>query len=248
MRIAVLVTGQVKTGHPLGDIVKNNKRMKEIFSDADFYYGTWDNFKGEFEKNFPKEKCYYFQEPKVHYHPYIDVPEDAHISPHFTARVAWAKNLNNEKKIWTSHHSKQMLIHCMLLDKLKKEYDVIVRTRFDAFIHRKANFTPYIKDAYETGTAHGFAVTRQNMFAQFYDSPMEKGHKHEVYMLDQLIIHKATNINTNDVYKLFEDKKLHAAEFGWYQILGLPYNGHKNHHGFVNHDKNILDKFLLDLE
>jgi hypothetical protein len=51
------------------------------------------------------------------------------------------------------------------------------------------------------------------------------------------------------VYKLYKEKKLHAAEFGWYQVLSQPYGGiHRNHHGFVNHDKNVLDRFLLDLE
>lgn len=250
MRVAVLVTGQVKSGNPLGDLKKNNKRMKEKFSGADFYYGTWKQFEKDFKENFPDDNCFYFDEPKVHYHPYIDVPNDAHISHHFTDRVAWAKTLNNEKRQWTSHHTKQMLVHCMLLDeieKLGKTYDVIVRTRFDAFIHKKADFTKFLQETYDTGLVHGFAVTRQNMFNQYYESPMEKGSKHTVYMLDQMIIHKASNIDTSSVYKLFEDKKLHAAEFGWYQILSMPYNGHKNNHGFVNHDKNVLDKFLMEL-
>lgn len=246
MKVAVLISGLVKSGHRLGDLKRFNKIFKEKFSRADFYYGTWDSNADNFEKNFPNEKCHYFPEPENHYHPYIDVPIEAHVSKYFTERVEWAKKLPLEKKKWTAHHVKQHLIHCMLFDKLEEEYDIIVRARFDGFIHKAANFDPYIKDTYETGVVHGFTVTRKDMFDKFYDSPMEKGSKHEVYMLDQLIIHHAKNIDTRKVYELYQNKQLHAAEFGWYQILSMPYNGHKNHHGFVNHDKNVLDKFLLD--
>jgi hypothetical protein len=64
-----------------------------------------------------------------------------------------------------------------------------------------------------------------------------------------MIIHSADRFDTEMVYKLYKEKKLHAAEFGWYQVLSQPYGGiHRNHHGFVNHDKNVLDRFLLDLE
>lgn len=249
MRVAVCISGTCTSSNPLTDLKRNNKRIKEKFMGCDFYYGTYESYKNVFETNFPDDQCFYFKEPEINYHPYIDVPKDAHVSHHFTERVRWAKSLSPEKKKWTTHHTKQILVHSWLVDQIDQDYDVIVRARFDGFVHKKANWMPYIQDAYENGTVHGFAVTRQNMFDQFYDSPMEKGHKHEVYMLDQLIIHRRDRLDTSMVYNLHEERKLHAAEFGWYQVLSHPWGGiHKNHHGFINHDKNILDQYLMDLK
>ena len=249
MKVAVCISGTCTSSNPLTSLKKNNQRQKEKFAGHNFYYATYDSFRNVFEENFPDDNCFYFKEPEPEYHPYTDVPKDAHISHYFTERVNWAKGLSAEKTKWTRHHVKQILIHSWLVDQIDQDYDVIVRARFDGFFHKTANWKPYIKDAYENGTVHGFAVTRKNMFDQFYDSPMAPGSKHEVYMLDQLIIHRRDRLQTSMVYNLYEEHKLHAAEFGWYQVLSHPWGGvHKNHHGFVNHDKNILDQYLMELK
>lgn len=249
MKVAVCISGVCSSTNPLTSLQRNNQRLKEKFTGYDFYYSTYESFRPVFEKNFPDYDCKYFAEPEVKYHPYIDVLPEHHVSHYFTERVKWANALPPQKKAWTTHHTKQILAHSWLLDSIDKDYDVIVRARFDGFVHKKANFMPYIKDAYDNGTVHGFAVTRKNMFHEFYDSPMEKGSKHEVYMLDQMIIHRRDRLDTSMVYKLDEEKKLHAAEFGWYQVLSHPWGGvHKNHHGFINHDKNVLDEYLMDLK
>jgi hypothetical protein len=251
MKVAVLVSGVCKTSHPLGDLNKFNKRQQRFFPGADFYYATWKSFKDELDEIENAVHTWYYDEPDPHYHPYLGVPVDAHVSPHFTERVNWAKGLDNKKVQWTKQHAKQHLIHAWLFDNanIKDNYDVVVRARFDGFIHKNADFSPYLEDSFKNKNVHGFSVTRQNMFDKLYHSPMEKGSKHSVYMLDQMIIHSADRFDTEMVYKLYKEKKLHAAEFGWYQVLSQPYGGiHRNHHGFVNHDKNVLDRFLLDLE
>ena len=248
MKIAVLVSGLVRVGHPQGDLVFYNKRHKEKFPDADFYYGAWKGCQLAFEKHFPNEKCNYFDEPQNHYHPYIDVPREAHISKHFTERVEWAKKLPLHKKEWTGHHAKQVLAHALLCEKIDyKKYDVIIRTRYDAFVHRNANFNPYIKKCFETGETQGFAVTRPNMWHKFYKEPMMHHYRKQTYLIDQLIIHRSDCINPDSIKELFSKKELTAAEFGWYQALVMPYSyGHMMYHGFVNHDKNIITEYLLE--
>jgi len=245
MKVAVCISGIIKLGNKRGNLQKYNQRIKEKFPDADFYYATWSNFTDAFNENYPNETGYFYEEPEIPYHPYIDLkPEDA-VSHHFVPRIDWAKSLSSEKKAWTSHHTKQLLIHAYLLKQIP-EYDVIVRARFDSFINKKADFAPYVKDTYDTGKVHGFAVTRANMFNEFYDSPMARGSKHESYLLDQLIIHRYDTFDPDNVLELHEQNKLHPAEWGWYQTLSYPGVNHKNHHGYINHDKNVLEKFMRE--
>lgn len=247
MKVAICISGTVKSNHPKTSLQINYNKARNIFKGADFYYATWESYKEEFEKQFPNDKCFYFKEPTINYHPYLDIKQEYYISKHFADRMPWANSLPINKIQWTSHHTKQILIHAWLMDKLTEQYDIIVRTRFDAFFHKDANFSKYLKDTHENGTVHGFAVTRQSMFNTFYDSPMEPGTKHEHYLLDQLIIHKADKFDTKQTLKLHDEKRLHPAEFGWYQVLSMPYGGiHKNHHGLVNHDKNVLTQFILE--
>ena len=245
MRVAVLVSGIIKANKKFPELMARIIEVnKSIFSGADFYYATWDNEKNRklFDIYYPEEECHYFDEPEIHYHPYLNVPEEYHLSEDFTKKVQYFSSKRHLHE-WTSHHTKQHLIHCYLLDKIEKDYDVIVRLRFDSFIHRKANFYSYVEDAYQTGYAHGFSVTKRHKFNEFYDSP--EGTLKD-YMLDQLIIHNANNIDTREVYKLYEEKRLRAAEFGWYQVLSQPYVGHKNHHGFVNSHLQVNANHMIE--
>ena len=115
------------------------------------------------------------------------------------------------------------------------------------FVHRNANFNPYIKKCFETGETQGFAVTRPNMWHKFYKEPMMHHYRKQTYLIDQLIIHRSDCINPDSIKELFSKKELTAAEFGWYQALVMPYSyGHMMYHGFVNHDKNIITEYLLE--
>tara|TARA_E500000318_G_C3545142_1_gene206315 strand:- start:145 stop:897 length:753 start_codon:yes stop_codon:yes gene_type:complete len=250
MKIAVCISGQCASKNKLTNLKRNRDRLKSKFPGADFFYATYNSFQPAFEKAFPNEKCLFIEEPNMHYHPYVDIDAADYFTPLYGLRKEWAKGLSPEKFNWTSHHTKQILIHSWLLEDMKKEghdYDVIVRARFDTFIHKNAEPMKYVKDAYDTGIVHGFGVTKWQKFHEFYDSPMTG--KHEVYMLDQMIIHRKDRINTKNIQKLHEEKKLHAAEWGWYQVLSHPYGGvHMNHHGFVNPDWSVRDEYLLDLK
>jgi len=245
MRVAVLVSGRVVSAQGGAGLIRNNTRLKEKFPGADFYYGAWQSYKSEFDSVFPNEICEYFEEPVMPYHPY-EIRNKYHINKQFRDTAKWA--LKEERKEWTSHHTKQILIHSWLLDKIIKKYDIVIRTRFDAFIHRSADFTSYITDTFENNRANCFATTRKQLFAILYEQKKPKSNKDEWHWFwDQLIIHPPSFITKQVVDILHETKTLHPAEFGWAQVLSYPYGlNHRAHKGWVNHDRNILDVFLKE--
>jgi hypothetical protein len=151
---------------------------------------------------------------------------------------------------WTSHHTKQMIGHAYLLrevDKIK-EYDVICRFRYDTMVSKIADFNKYLELAHINNTSHGFSVTKQQRFEDIYHTIPNQGYKCDWYMLDQGVIHPRSRFDI-DVILDYNDKGiLHPAEWGWGQILSCRFGeiAHYNHHGFVNHDKNVLDRYFYD--
>lgn len=241
MRIAVLVSGAFVTKRVDGNLVNNNLLLKSKFPTADFYYATWDRYKDQFETTFPNDKCIFFPEPELTYHPYLDIDPKHYISPRYKQTVDWVIKGGQNRITWTSHHVKQILIHSWLLNTIEQKYDVVVRVRFDTFIYKAADFSPYIKDTFVNHRANCFGATRPELFdiLRHSDDPLYK-----IWMLDQLIIHNPNVINNDIVNGLYDNKQLHAAEFGWFQVMNKhsPYP-HINHSGWVNPDGTILDKF-----
>jgi hypothetical protein len=241
MKVAVCVSGLLSGDY----VIRNNVVQKEKFSNADFYYATWIKEKNKFQKNFPNDNCFFFEEPEMHYHPYF--PENF-TSEYFKETKDWI--LKTNKTAWSSHHTKQILIHALLLNNIKNDYDIIVRTRFDAFIWRDptANFESFLEDSFRNNRVNAFAVTRKPMFKTLYESDYVSNPKMKYWLLDQLIIHPTSMFDIDNVFRLHQSKQLRAAEYGWHQVLSEPYgNNHRNWHGWVNHDKNIEDKFLREL-
>ena len=252
MNIAVCVSGKCFSQTTEGgskqvcSLSNLNQRQKEKFPDADFYYATWESDKEIFEQNFPNEDCLYLEEPEPHYHPYFDIKEEDHIHPIFTERLGKIHRMSKQRQDWAKHHTKQHLIHSELVKKIDtiKKYDIIVRTRFDSFITSDADFTEHLKE-----DLCGFAVTNQSAFNRIYPCTMD-GH-YSIFLFDQLIIHKRDLLDVTLADKLYRERKLHAAEFGWYQLLSQP-NGsiHKNYHGYVNpaREEHTPLKYLQELK
>lgn len=244
MKIAVCISGACASKRDDGCLVSNNKLIKSKFPTADFYYATWDRFKPTFEENFPDEKCLYFPEPKMHYHPYMGIAKEDYISDFFEGHVKWANKGGKKRLEWTSHHTKQILIHSWLVNTIQDNYDIIIRARFDTYIHENANFEPYIQDSYKHHRANCFGATNWKLLHQLREFDTSPKTRHHVWMIDQLIIHPADIIDVNTVNKLHAEKRLHAAEYGWYQVISMPYGStHRNHSGWVNPDWSILPEF-----
>lgn len=254
MKVAVCISGALKSGNPKGQhsskrcLTNNNKIIRSKFPTADFYYATWDMYKDEFEKTFPDYLCNFFPEPQMHYHPYLDVDEKDYLSQAYKSiATGWARKGGQARTEWTSHHTKQILIHSWLISKIKDQYDIIVRARFDGFISKNADFTEYIKDTYNNKRANCFGTTKHDKFDNI--SPLTiHPDKANYWMIDQLIIHPADAIDVNEVNQLHNQKKLLAAEYGWCQVISMPYgSNHRNFTGWVNPDWSILENFLYTL-
>ena len=246
IKVAVVVTGLVRAKNLMGDVRRYNAIQKERFPNCDFFYTTWEDQRPVFEKNFPSEECFYYPQPEKAYHPYLDVKPEHYneITELYGPRVTWAKGLDTTRKTWTSHHAKQILNYAYMCRDMPQDYDVHIRIRFDSVINKFHQFDKYIKNAYNEGTVHGFAVTRKNAFNEFYDSDTPK---HKYYMLDQCIIHRRDVFDTQAAIDAFNEKRLLAAEWGWYQALSHPHGGnHKNHHGFINMDGDVLPMFMME--
>jgi hypothetical protein len=240
-KIAVCVSGKCNGD----DILRYDQIRRQKFDGADFFYATWAEDEGKIKKLFPQNNIQIFKQPVIHYHPYW--PTDGFESEFFLETRGWVEK--NNKKEWSSHHTKQHLIHALLLSSIENidQYDIIIRTRFDGFIwpNEKADFRPFIEDSAKHNRANCFAVTRKERFTELYESNHVETPKMKFWCLDQLIVHPPNLLNIDEVFLLSYEGRLRAAEFGWHQILSEPHgNNHRNMHGWVNHDKNVLSKFL----
>lgn len=178
----------------------------------------------------------------MQYHPYLDMRREDHISSYYQATVDWVKAGGSKRIEWTSHHTKQILIHAWLSDRIRHGYDVLVRTRFDAFAYSQAEFRGYLDDTMLTRRANCFGTTMARRFDNLYD-PLDG--LHASWMLDSLIIHSPDAIDRAEVDELHKSQKLHAAEFGWYQVISRPHGStHRNHSGWVNPDHTVPSEFL----
>lgn len=239
MKIAVLISGLCHSKHPSTSLKKNNERLREKFPTADFYYATYTQFEQTFKDNFDEE-CLFLIEPIIHYHPY-DIAEEHQESKRYKETQAYINRTNNKE--WSWHHTKQHLTHARLSDTIDtSKYDVIVRARFDTWIHKDADFTSYLEVTYNEGIVHGFAATKWkrglSKLTQFDTSPFGR---HYHWLTDQLIMYKPEQLDTSQVYLLHNQKRLHPAEMGWWQVLSKPnHNRHRCYDGWVNHDKHVL--------
>lgn len=232
MRVAVCVSGACRSK---GNLAKNIRLLKSKFPGADFYFATWDSYKPVFERTFPDEKCMYFPEPVMTYHPYTDIREEDYVSPFVKTYCRTDIVICKESTEWALHHTKQILIHFWLADTIKDKYDVIVRTRFDVILSKYANFSYDLLDTYDNQRANGFASYEKNInvIRQYPRQCAEDFHN--TWLVDMLIMHPPSAIDVALVERLHAEKKLHGGEMGWFQVLSLPYGSkHRCHSGWVD--------------
>ena len=245
MRVAVCISGACVSKNPNTNLQKNLSRVKQFFPDYDYHCATGSSFQRTFENNFPEETAHYYPEPDIGYHPYFDIPPEHWESNRFAETKSFIQRGGMHRREWTSHHTKQHLIHAWLCDKIKDDYDVVVRARFDTWIYKDADFIPYVIDTYENNRINSFSATKQNYFDKLRQFDTNPAGRHHNWIVDQLIMHPMSFIDRAYVDRLHEEQRLHPAEMGWYQVLSKP-NGstHRCFDGWVNHDKNVLERFF----
>jgi len=237
MKVAVCLSGICR-----GKVQRNLQELRKHFP-YDYFFSTWEGREEEAKKLLPGEEILTFPEPKMHYHPVIDIPEELVTTPKMRIH---RKNYNAGQysnrtdgygvnmRTRTLNHTKQILAHAYQLQTLDPSYDMIIRVRYDVLVSDKVDFTKYLNDSYNNREAIGFGVrgTRHKTIHAFKEvekvypnemTPSHVSHDWGWYLMDPLIFHPRSMFDIGRTLKLHEEKKLMAAEWGWYQILSKPY-------------------------
>lgn len=229
MKIGVLVSSQIR------DSVKATRRnlifMKEAFPSSDLILGVWDYQESlAFDYIDLAKEAFIIKEPMIHYEPYIDNPK-AVLNYQYQKKL---KSPNERHK----HQTKQILAHNRLMEHYGKEYDVIIRTRWDTVVGVTIDFLPYLKETFQEEKIlsisarvdyHRKILTIGEFSSSEYPYMNHRNSKTgkikltktDSHMLldNGILIHRTEDWSTDLVRKLHESKKLLAAEFGWYQVL-----------------------------
>lgn len=241
MKVAVCFSGLIR-----GCPERNISILKNIFSDFDFFFSTWEercDNKEEILNKFPN--IHFINEPKMHYHPILDSElkekkylERIEVGKDKIIRDPWFNEIN-------LHRTKQVLAHNELLYKIPQNYDMIIRARYDVLTSVKVDFHSFLKESYEKKIAIGFGTFkgdfRIDRAENVKDAPkIYMKPYHEIFLFDQMIFHRRDIFDQNLVNHLHKHKKLFVSEHGWYQILSEPFgDNHENYFGGV-----VLDRYV----
>lgn len=186
---------------------------------------------------------YYFDEPENEYHPIIDVPpypDNTGILryrayPEILKKVLSGDESQDEKIVRQVYASanwhKQILIHNEMMKTIPEEYDMVIRTRFDAVVSEVIPWEEFIEESYEGEFPIGFHCMHWSGkygYNELNDLPTDE----KYWISDGLIMHPRELWDTDLVDSLYKDKQLRGAESGWYQVLSEPLGMfHKNYMG-----------------
>lgn len=225
MKVAVCVGGLT---YP--DSIPLMEKLKKKFPNYDFFYGVW---KGRENDASEQLGAWSFEEHEPTYHPYLDI-DPTNLPPKFGIIKEKMKNKPDMALIPKApHQTKQILMHSYMLQKLPSEYDMIIRTRYDIDLFDDSiNYEQFVNQSYQQNHAIGFAQRfRAHPSPLFNPKPDPKWYKSwDGYLMDLVIMHPRHMFNHKLLQSLHEQKKLLAAEWGWYQILSEPFGS--NHQNF----------------
>lgn len=162
-------------------------------------------------------------EPELHYNPANGFVGDVPFGYKYFIRNGLA-----DRPEW-EHRTKQIMAHAMMCDLLPEQYDVVIRARYDTIVDPNIDIDYWARLAFGQRRAIGFYVPKgqnskylQNAYVNEPDHPRALEH-----LPDHMIIHPRCLMNSELVFSLHELRQLIVAEWGWYQVLSLPFG--KNH-------------------
>jgi hypothetical protein len=204
------------------------KRTKKILP-YDTFFATW---KGRELPN-GVDNCLQFDEPEYGYHNLIDTKTkpDCTLWAKYTrkptpghrgGKIWWKPNLLNQ----TKSNSKQILGHYYLVNSLLDKYKVIVKMRYDVILSSKSDYSKYIQKVQDENCSIGFdAGGGENYGPQHELNEHSNGDCRRCtgwYLWDHVLIHQRHRLKNVD--KMFENKDLLGAEWGWHQVLHHQWN------------------------
>tara|TARA_R110000868_G_scaffold62200_3_gene188170 strand:+ start:18784 stop:19554 length:771 start_codon:yes stop_codon:yes gene_type:complete len=245
MKIAIGITGLYKAIFRNGEfsVSKSIQQMKEKFN-ADVYYHTWSNRDRQGDHPVPEEfktigKFYRKEEPKMNYHPIMDIDRDT--LDVTCKKFQWYQKTKTSANK-TINATKQHLGYADLFQFIPDTYDLYIKTRWDVDINPKFDFEQFYDTVINEGPV-GFMTRSSGINFLDYKSTEHKIVKKvlakddasdinhndwENKIADSLIIHKREHFDPDMVWNLHRKKELVGAEWGWWQLMSKPFGG-KNH-------------------
>lgn len=191
------------SGIPRGDYQRNIELHKEAFG-GDVYLNTWHGQTIEGATTWPE-------------------PESDYLKP-------TVEHLESEyKRTILSRGYKQIMAHAYSLIRLPKDYDVIVRCRYDVILNLAVDWSQYVKECYDNNTVVGVRFQVEDEYDYL------KHVRPTGLVLDQIILHRPEHLDPGHVINLYHHHLLEACEMGWYQVFS--HNTIKNYIGGCKLDK-----------
>jgi hypothetical protein len=191
------------SGLPRGNYKENIARFRRIFPDHDFFFSTWRGYEVE------GENYTIYEEPMADY---LDV---------LVAKI----KINPYSKNSLYKGYKQIIGHSLqLLFDVPREYDIIVRCRYDSALNEKIDWFRFIEKAYNENTVLGFSsesfLNSRGPDAKRWNCPANYTLNYGYPRLnDQLIFHKRELFSVEKVFELFQKEMLQPSEHGWLQAF-----------------------------
>lgn len=229
MKVAICISGLCR-----GQVQRNIEIIKQHFP-YDIFYATWTDQAEAFKQHLGDQPVHLFDQPKMNYHPIRDIPFPVPVKLKDQQQGIKSGQLGQQFYDKTLHHTKQILIHSYLLRQIPDEYDMIIRTRYDAYLSPQVDFSKWLKKSYEENIAIGFGTraSRHRNIHSFKTVPkiypsdpprQDQSQDWGWYIMDPLIMHPRNLFDVDYAQHLHDTHKLQAAEFGWYQVLSEPYS------------------------
>lgn len=226
-KVAVLISGIVR-----GNLERNIRGMLNHFPDADYFLSTWNSSPAgnanidTIKRLLPNAVLDSFPEPVIKYNCLTDVPKEMLFTPKLRANASKA-SFDKALKNRVHHHTKQILGHAYQMQEHDLgDYDLIIRLRYDTYLHPRIDMTPFLNESIDNNCAIGFGVrnARHNSLFKTKRIPSvePKGKDSNDwfrYLMDPMIIHPPSLFDPEEAFRLDAESKLLPAENGWYQLL-----------------------------
>lgn len=263
MKIGIFISGQLRLSPEKTDLIL--ELLSSGFPGAEFAYCVWDYDYANCQALLDNlDNVEIVEDFSIDYSPYEDNPT---ASEHYQ----YKKKLKNPNERHL-HQTKQILLHDKLVQKYGSKYDVIVRCRWDTVVSPIIDFTKYAEKVYSDPCVMSICTR-----SDYWDTIIHIGENHgshypfikhrdrktgkitepkcfDMFLDIGLILHRYEDWNSELVQRLHNEKKLLAAEFGWWQVMvnGTKHNQWAHYDGgasiyrSVNRkDRELIEKLML---
>ena len=223
--VAVCISGLIGKNHNIDikNVMRNIERNKRLLP-YPFFFSHWKGY------DFDIPKCLWVEEPEPHYHCILDIEENVDCE-------TWNRyknfKINRKPGLWqtSNNWTKQMLAHHYLVKTLPSQYTTIIRLRYDSYLNSSIDFKKVVAEVETDGVPIGSSSFSwgDGLQKEDYNTLKAKRHKPKdcqyckgSFLWDHFMVHKREHLINVDT--LYEQKKLRASEWGWWQVLAGQHN------------------------